>query len=90
MVGVHSPSISKVNRAAKASNRSSRNETDVFQHLSDTAKHWLDALSIGALVATLLDYLPGMTAALVFVWTAMRIFESYQAIILNNRKLRDK
>ena len=62
----------------------------MFHHLSDTAKHWLDALSIGALLATLLDWLPGMTAALVFVWTAMRIYESYQAITLNNRKLRGK
>ena len=61
-----------------------------LSHLSDTAKHAVDALSIGALVATLFDYLPGVTAVLVFVWTGMRIYESYQAIRLNGRKLRGR
>jgi hypothetical protein len=58
-------------------------------HLSDTAKHWIDALSLGALVATLLDRLPAITAVLVAVWTILRIVESWQAIKLNHRKLRD-
>jgi hypothetical protein len=58
-----------------------------LDHLSDTAKHWLDVLSVGALAATLLDWLPGVTAVLVAVWTVMRMVESYQQIKLNNRKL---
>jgi uncharacterized damage-inducible protein DinB len=57
-------------------------------HLSDTAKHWIDVLSLGALVATLLDWIPGVTAILVLLWTAMRIYESWQNITLNRRKLR--
>lgn len=61
----------------------------LFDHLSDTAKHWIDALSLGALLATLLDRLPAITAVLVAVWTVMRMIESFQAIKLNHRKLRD-
>jgi hypothetical protein len=61
----------------------------LFDHLSDTAKHWIDALSLGALLATLLDRLPAITAVLVAVWTIMRMVESYQAIRLNHRKFRD-
>lgn len=61
----------------------------MFAHLSDTAKHWIDALSLGALVATLLDKLPAITAVLVALWTIMRIYESWQNIRLNDRKLRD-
>ena len=61
----------------------------VVAHLSDTAKHWIDALSLGALVATLLSWLPAATAILVFSWTVMRIYESYQNIRLNARKLRN-
>ena len=61
----------------------------LFDHLSDTAKHWIDALSLGALVATLLDRLPAITAVLVACWTVMRMVESYQNIRLNHRKFRD-
>ena len=60
----------------------------LVSHLSDTAKHSIDFLSLGALVATLLSWLPAATALLVFVWTAMRVFESYQNIKINARKLR--
>lgn len=61
----------------------------LLDHLSETAKHWIDALSLGALVATFMDLMPAATALAVFVWTAMRIYESYQNIRLNARKLRD-
>lgn len=56
--------------------------------MSETAKHWIDGLSLGALVATFMDLMPAATALAVFVWTAMRIFESYQNIKINARKLR--
>ena len=59
-----------------------------LDHLSDTAKHVVDALSVGALVATLFDWIPGVTAVAVLIWTAMRIVESWQSIKLNHRKLR--
>lgn len=61
-----------------------------LDQMSDTAKHWIDALSLGALVATLIDVLPAATALLVFVWTAMRIYESYLTIKLKHREMREK
>lgn len=60
---------------------------DPLGHLSDTAKHWIDALSLGALAATFIDWLPGMSALLVFVWTALRIYECVLAIRLKHREL---
>ena len=59
-----------------------------LDHLSDTAKHVVDALSVGALVATLFDWIPGVTAVAVLIWTGMRICESWQQIKINHRKLR--
>jgi hypothetical protein len=61
--------------------------TDPLAFLSDTAKHWGDALSIGGLVASLLGWLPGVTALLVLVWTGMRIYECYLNIRLRHREL---
>lgn len=61
-----------------------------LDHMTDTAKHVVDALSIGALMATLFDWVPGVTAVAVLIWTAMRMVESFQAIKLNHRKLRGK
>lgn len=62
----------------------------ILDHMSDSVKHIVDVLSLGALVGTLINILPAMTAALVLVWTAMRCVESYQAIKLNHRKLRGR
>jgi hypothetical protein len=62
--------------------------TDPLAHVSDTAKHWIDVLSLGALAATLMEWLPGASAVLVFVWTILRLFESWQNIQINRRKLR--
>jgi hypothetical protein len=59
--------------------------TDAF--LSDTAKHWGDALSIGGLVASLLGWLPGVTALLVLLWTGMRVYECWLSIKLKRREL---
>lgn len=56
-------------------------------HFSETAKHWIDALSVGAIVATLFDYLPGLTAALVCVWTIMRLYECWLNIRIKRREL---
>ena len=62
----------------------------VLDHMSDSVKHIVDVLSLGALVGTLINILPATTAALVLIWTGMRIVESYQAIKLNHRKLRGR
>ena len=39
-------------------------------------KHWIDALSIGGVIATLAGWLPAIAAALSIIWTAIRIYES--------------
>lgn len=58
------------------------NEVPVMtlDHMNETAKHIVDTLSVGTLVATLLDHLPDVTALAVFVWTCLRIWESILAI----------
>jgi hypothetical protein len=60
-----------------------------LDHMSETGKHVVDALSVGALVATFFEWLPGITAVLVAIWTIMRMYESWQAIQINRRKLDD-
>lgn len=54
-------------------------------HLGEHTKQLLDYLSVGALLATFLDYLPVVTAVAVLIWTVLRCFESYQNIMSNRR-----
>lgn len=56
-------------------------------YLSEPVKHVGDVLSVSAVVAIFLHWLPNLTAILAFVWLVMRIVESRQAIRLNNLKL---
>lgn len=49
---------------------------DPFNHLSDTAKHWGDGLSVLTVVGTLADMLPSIAAILTIVWTGIRIYET--------------
>ena len=58
-----------------------------LDHMSETAKHAVDAMSIGALIATLSDWLPEVTALAVFVWTCLRIYEAVLAIRVKRREL---
>jgi hypothetical protein len=58
------------------------------QDLSDGVKHAGDAIAGVTIIATLLQWMPAIAAVLAVIWTAMRIFESYQSIVLNGRKLR--
>lgn len=41
-----------------------------------TIKHFVDALSIGAVLGTLVGMLPALAAGLSIVWTAIRICET--------------
>ncbi len=58
-----------------------------LDHMNETAKHAVDAISLGALFATLFDWLPEVTAFAVFVWTCLRIYESLLAIRAKRREL---
>lgn len=63
--------------------------------LSDTAKHWFDGLSLGAIAGTLLGWLPHIAAVLSIVWFVLRIKNErmeaklkQQEFEINSRKLR--
>jgi hypothetical protein len=49
---------------------------DVFEHISEPAKHVVDALSILTVLGTLVDILPAVAAVLSIVWSLIRIYES--------------
>jgi len=49
---------------------------DVIDHVSEPAKHVVDALSILTVLGTLMDYLPAVAALLSIVWSLIRIYES--------------
>lgn len=42
----------------------------------DTAKHAVDAASIGTMLASLAGWLPAIAAALSILWTLIRIYET--------------
>lgn len=44
----------------------------IFEHL----KHWADACSITATVATIAGWLPSFAALASLVWTCLRIYET--------------
>lgn len=48
----------------------------VDNETQETAKHVVDALSIGTVVATLTGILPSIAAIFTIVWTAIRIYET--------------
>jgi hypothetical protein len=68
-----------------------------LSQLSDGAKHIGDNLAVGAFLASMAAWLianaaliAAVTSVLVAIWTIMRMFESWQTILLNRRKLRGR
>ena len=49
---------------------------DVIDHVSEPAKHVVDALSILTVLGTLVELLPAVAAILSIVWSLIRIYES--------------
>jgi hypothetical protein len=49
---------------------------DVIEHVSEPAKHFVDALSIITVLGTLMDVLPAIAALLSIIWSLLRIYES--------------
>lgn len=43
---------------------------------AENVKHLLDAVSVGAALATLVGWLPAMAAFASLVWTCIRIYET--------------
>jgi chromate transport protein ChrA len=58
-------------------------------HLSENAKHAVDAVSVVTVVGTLAEVLPAVAAMFTIIWTALRIWETetVQSIV---RKVRKK
>lgn len=52
--------------------------------ISSTAKHAIDALSIGTMAAALLQFLPSIAAGATLIWTLIRIYETetVQSVLL--------
>jgi TctA family transporter len=57
----------------------------------ESAKHVVDALSIGTVVGTLAGVLPSIAAIFTIVWTSIRIYETdtVQKLLRKKRKKRD-
>ena len=49
---------------------------DVIEHVSEPAKHVVDALSILTVLGTLVEILPALAALLSIIWSLLRIYES--------------
>jgi hypothetical protein len=49
---------------------------DIIEHVSEPAKHVVDALSILTVLGTLVEFLPAIAALLSIVWSLLRIYES--------------
>lgn len=59
---------------------------DPFDHLSESAKHVVDALSVATVLGTLVDMLPSIAAVFTIVWTGIRIWETSTVQGLLGRK----
>ena len=49
---------------------------DIIEHVSEPAKHVVDALSILTVLGTLVEMLPALAALLSIIWSLLRIYES--------------
>lgn len=56
-------------------------------HLGETAKHALDALSVGGVIAVFLGWIPHATALVMLIWGIMRLYECWLNIKLKHREL---
>lgn len=49
---------------------------DAVNHMSESAKHLVDVVSLVTVLGTLVDFLPALAAGFSIVWTVIRIWES--------------
>lgn len=57
-------------------------------HLDLPIKHFLDAVSISTVLATLTAWLPPIAALLSIIWTALRIYELVTGKEIAGRKIK--
>ena len=58
---------------------------DPFEHLSESAKHVVDLVSVATVVGTLVEMLPSIAAVFTIVWTGIRIWETETVKSLTGR-----
>lgn len=61
-----------------------------YAELDETTRAGLDALSILAVVGTLIDMLPSIAAVVTIVWTSIRIYETDTVQKLLRRKPKNE
>lgn len=61
-----------------------------YAELDETTRAGLDALSVLAVVGTLIDMLPSIAAVVTIVWTSIRIYETKTVQKLLRRKDEDQ
>lgn len=60
-------------------------------HLSDTAKHVGDTLSVVTVVGTLMQYLPAVAALITIIWTSIRIWETDTVqLLVRGKTMRER
>lgn len=59
------------------------------EHLDNTMKHVLDALSFITVVGTLVEMLPSIAALFTIVWTGIRIYETRTVQSLLGKEIKD-
>lgn len=60
-----------------------------LDHMTDGAKHLMDAASIGAALMAVIGIIPIATTILGFVWFLMRIYQTWLEIRVQHKKLRE-
>jgi hypothetical protein len=61
----------------------------MFDSMSETTKHTVDALSVATVAATLAQWLPAVAALFTIIWTGIRIFETDTMRLLLGKKPRN-
>lgn len=56
-----------------------------LHELSEPAKQWIDAITIGVTISTILEVLPHATVVLSFIWAILRIYETRTVTSLIDR-----
>lgn len=57
-----------------------------LDHLPEGSKHFLDAISVSALLGTLVNILPHIATLLTVIWSVIRIYETETVQRLIRRK----
>lgn len=63
--------------------------TEIIHNNHETAKHFVDLISMATVIGTIAEYLPAVAALFSIVWTIIRIYETKTVQKLLRRKDKD-